>query len=328
MKFPIDTKKGADAVSGFLQKTSDLSKKTLSDVQAGAVAFSEKAKQDNYLRRLKKYNPLFPDVYTSDTFNIPNMIMIRDDAERRGIDVCEGAIGWLGNAGNIEVLYLYDEAIPFSGITFVPSADCNAIYYVDKFDRKRFIRTDCIFKIAHDERLAELEHVAYSLGAKHCTIDIVEKEKSLNKSNRKFDFNKNANLKSDKSSSHYSSNDTIHFDTNHEVTYNREDKRCSELTWEGSDKPKRPKLKWFAHDDGVKGLIEMRCKGGNSVKSKSLEISGSTSATMSKDTACRIDRALSIMGDAEGTARNKKHIELDKQATRETERTFIFHIEF
>ena len=328
MKFPIDTKKGADAVSGFLQKTSDLSKKTMSDVQAGAVALSEKAKQDNYLRKLKKYNPLFPDVYNSEAFNIPNMIMIRDDAERRGIDVCEGAIGWLGNASGIEVLYLYDEAIPSSGITFVPSADCNAIYYVDRFDRKRFIRTDCIFKIAHDERLAELEHIAYSLGAKHCTIEIVEKETSRNKSSRKFELNKKANLKDDKSTSHFDSEDTVHFDTNYEATYQREDKRCSELTWEGSDKPKRPKLKWFAYDEGVKGLIEMRCKGGNAVKARSLKLSGLNSATMSKDAACRIDRAISIMGDIEGTAKGKKQAELEKQATRETERTFIFNIEF
>lgn len=142
MKINIDTKKGAEAVSGFLQKTSDLSKKTIADVQANAAALSEKTKQDAYLRRLKKYNPLFPDEYKSAEFNIPNMIMIRDDAERRGIDVCEGAIGWLGKEGGMEVLYLYDEAVSFSKIQFVPSADCNAIYYVDRFDRNRFcVRT-------------------------------------------------------------------------------------------------------------------------------------------------------------------------------------------
>lgn len=153
MKITIDTKKGAEAVSNFLQKTSDFGKKTVSDVQAGANDLSEKMKQDSYQRRLKKYNPLFPDVYQSNTFTLPNMIMIRDDAERKGIDVCEGAIGWLGNESGMEVLYLYDEAVPTSGITFVPSADCDAIYYVDKFDRKKFIRTDYIFKLAHDERL-------------------------------------------------------------------------------------------------------------------------------------------------------------------------------
>lgn len=328
MKITIDTKKGAQAVSGFLQKTSDFGKRTISDVQAGATDLSEKMKQDSYQRRLKKYNPLFPDMYNSVSFNLPNMIMIRDDAERKGVDVCEGAIGWLGNAGSIEVLYLYDEAVPFSGITFVPSADCNAIYYVDKFNRKRFIRTDCIFKTAHDERLAELEYIAYSLGAKHCTIDIEESEKSHKKANKRLGFNKNISAKSSESSSNFEHEATGEIDTNFETTQKRKDTRSSELSWDGSDNPKRPKLKWFAYDDGIKNLIEMRCKGGNKINARTLKIQGSSSVTMSKDTACRIDNAISIMGDLDGTIKNKKHAEFEQQATRETEQTFIFSIEF
>ena len=198
MKITIDTKKSAEAVSGFLQKTSDLGKKTVSDVQAGAVALSEKAKQDSYLRRLKKYNPLFPDVYHSESFNLPNMIMIRDDAERKGIDVCEGAIGWLGNESGMEVLYLYDEFVRDSGITFVPSADCDAVYYVDSFDRTRYLRVDCIFKKAHEEKLAELKYVAYCLGAKSCTIEISESNVEVSVSKKKAALGLGGNLKSTK----------------------------------------------------------------------------------------------------------------------------------
>ena len=64
MKITIDTKKEKEAVSKFLQKTSDFGKKTVSDVQTGAVALVEKSKQDSYMRRLKKYNPVFPDVFS------------------------------------------------------------------------------------------------------------------------------------------------------------------------------------------------------------------------------------------------------------------------
>ena len=185
MKFTIDTAKITEAVADFGQKTSDKGKKAIADVQAGAAAFSEKAKQDSYLRRLKKYNPLFPDVFYSSEFNVPNMIVIRDDAERRGIDVCEGAIGWLNNESGMEVLYLYDEEILSSGLKFIPSADCDAVYYVDRFDRKRFIRTDCIFKKAHEEKMAELKHIAHSLGAKSCTIDISESDIEANVTKKK-----------------------------------------------------------------------------------------------------------------------------------------------
>ena len=105
----------------------------------------EKSKADSYARRMKKYNPLSPDQYKSDIFNLPNIIMIVDDAVRRGIDVCEGSIGWLSKESGVEILSLYDEAVEFSGIQFVSAVTCNAPYYVDSFNRNRFIRTDCIF---------------------------------------------------------------------------------------------------------------------------------------------------------------------------------------
>ena len=72
----------------------------------------------------------------------------------------------------------------------------------------------------------------------------------------------------------------------------------------------------------------MRCKGGNSVKKKTLELRGSNSATMSRDTACRIDSAMSCMGVIEGKSINKKKAEFEKQASREIESTFVFSIEF
>ena len=172
MKFTIDTSKIAEAVSDLGQRTSDKGRKAIADVQAGAAALTEKTKQENYLRRLKKYNPLFPDAYSSSEFVLPKMIMLREEVERRGIDVCEGAIGWLGKESEMEVLYLYDKAVPSSGLQFVPVASSGAVYFADGFDPKRFIRTDCIFSRAHEERLAELKYVAHSLGAKSCTIEI------------------------------------------------------------------------------------------------------------------------------------------------------------
>lgn len=50
--------------------------------------------------------------------------------------------------------------------SFIPAATCDAVYYVDSFDRRRFIRLDYIFDHAHKERMAELKHIASSLGAR------------------------------------------------------------------------------------------------------------------------------------------------------------------
>lgn len=315
MKINIDTKKGTEAVTGFLQKTSDLGKKTISDVQSGAVALSEKAKQDSYQRRLRKYNPLFPDVYRSESFNLPNMIMIRDDAERKGIDVCEGAIGWLGNAGGVEVLYLYDEFVPNCGITFVPSADCNAIYYVDSFDRNRFIRIDCIFNKAHEERLAELENVAYCLGAKSCTVEIFESSVEVNISSKKNSIGSGGIIRGVKVSSAESAEQS----TSAKSTTQRSGKNYIQM--EGHQNPRRPKLKWFSDDKTINNLIDSRCNGDVGIKCKTLELSGSSSATMSQKTACAIDNAV-------GAMKINGNSTMEAQAIRENRSTLYFSIEF
>lgn len=315
MKINIDTKKEKEAVSKFLQKTSDLGKKTISDVQAGAVALSEKSKQDSYMRRLKKYNPLFPDVFFGVEFNVPNMIMIRDDAERRGIDVCEGAMGWLGNESGMEVLYLYDEAVPTCGLKFVPSADCNAVYYVDSFDRNRFIRMDCIFGKAHEERLAELKHVAYSLGAKSCAIEISESQVEMNASKKKVSFSGGATVNGTKGSSAESA------ESNASAKNSVHRSGTIRVEFEGSNAPKQPNLKWFANDETIGKLIEMRLNGDNSVKSETLSLQGSSSATMSQKTAYAIDNAI-------GAMKVKGNSSMESQAVRENQSTLLFSIEF
>ena len=172
-------KKGAEAFSGLVRSTRDFGKKAADSAKNGVSAMVERSKSESYARRLKKYNPIFPEQYLSEGFNLPNMIMIVDDAVRRDIDVCEGAIGWLGKDSGMEVLYLYDEAVDFSGIQFVPMVTCDAVYYVDSFDRNRFIRTDCIFSKAHEERLAELKNIAYLLGARRCVIEIEESSEMM-----------------------------------------------------------------------------------------------------------------------------------------------------
>ena len=315
MKITIDTKKGAEAVNNLLQKTSDKSKQAIAEVQAGAVALSEKTKQDNYLRRLKKYNPLFPDVFHSEAFNIPNMIMIRDDAERRGIDVCEGAIGWLGTVGGMEVLYLYDEAVAESGITFIPVASCDAVYYVDNHDRKRFIRTDCIFSKAHEERIAELKYVAHTLGAKKCAIEISESSKETMVSKKKATIGGGTLLHGVK----VSSSESAEQNASQKSTVQRSGTVTA--TFEGNDTPKRPELKWFANEEIINKLIDMRCSGDNSLKTETFHFSGASSATMSNKTACAIDNVM-------GAMKIKGNSTMESQVVRENSSTLIFSIEF
>ncbi|MBQ8576273.1 MAG: hypothetical protein IJ447_09545 [Clostridia bacterium] len=309
LKLNLDVKKGSEAVSDALHKTSEFGKKVSSEVQKTAKEITEKTKNENYLRKLKKYNPLFPDKYFGNDFNIPNMIVIVDDAERRDIDVCDGAIGWTSNQNGMEVLHLYDEFINDCGIQFIPAPICDSIYYVDRFDRTRFIQTDCIFSKAHEERLAELQNIAYSLGAKSCSIEIIESiiEKTSNKTTSAIGgngiingFNANSSAKSEQKSS-----------------YKGQSQRMGKLDVQfvGSEDVKIPELKWFAYDNNIKNLIEMRCNSTNSIKNQTLILEGAVSATMSKKTATNIDSAINKMGikgkcDMEGQAITENHSKL------------------
>lgn len=313
MKISFDKQKSAEALSNILHKTTDAGKNAITAVQQGATILSEKAKQDSYQRRLKKYNPLFPDEFNSSDFIIPNMIVIVDEAVRRGIDVCEGAIGWRATENGIEVLYLYDDAIQMKDIQFLPTVTCDAVYYIDSYNENRYIRTDCIFSKAHEERLAELKHVAHSLGAKSCSIEISESTHQLSKSSKKFSLTERIPSAKAHSSEAYENT----------ATNQNASSRSGRITveFQGNNDPKKPKLKWFAHDENIKRLIEMRCKNTNAIKSETLELSGASSATMSQKTACAIDGAIGKMGF-------KASSSMENQAITENTSKLIFSVEF
>lgn len=255
-------------------------------VSQGARELAFKLQNDAYRRKLKKYNPLFPWDYESADFFLPNIICIVDDAVRRDIDVCKGAIGWREQKGKSEVLCLYDEFVPDSGLTFVPTAVCDAVYYVDAHDRKRFIKYDCIFQQAHDEKVAELEHIAYSLGAKRCIIEFGEIQTQVAKKKKVATVNENVN--GVEAQEHYESS----------IENTSENQRESRMVtcFKGNDIVTKPRLKWFEHDSNILNLIEYRCNGVNEITSKTMILNGSASATMSLAAACSIDAVVAGYG--------------------------------
>ena len=283
------------AFSAFAHKTADLGKKAADGMQKGAKALSEKMKQDSYDRRKKKYNPITMEEFKDENFHTPNIIKIVDDAVRKGIDVCEGAIGWLGTEAGAEVLYLYDDAVKDSGIEFLPTDQCDQVYLVDQFDKSRFIKVDTIFERSHNERLAELEHIAYSLGAKSCLIEIeyTESEETTISSETKSHLKGDFDTKIDARKLHYSNDGDIDRKHSREIDENRQSHNYrsgkNRVYFSGNSVPVTPRLKWFEKDDMIKNLIEMRCTPGRSVSSKTLVLEGKTSSTMARETAQTLD---------------------------------------
>lgn len=296
-----------NAVSKFVKKTADTGKKIASGTKQGFQNTIQRAKERSHQKKLQRLNPVFPEQYNSIEFHLPNVIMIVDDATRRNEKLCEGAIGYLSNNSNVEVFCLYDEAIEFSNIQFIPNAICDATYCVDPYDRNRFIRTDCFFNKAHEEKLAELKHIAHCLGAKKCSIEISESTNDVKHRAQSAELH-----------GEYQGNAvTESSESNFRQTQSNTRLGTIDIEFEGNSACKEPTLKWFANEDTIKRLIEMRLTGSNSVKSETLKISGSSTATMSQKTAKAID---GVVGKASVT--------LSEQAEKEYNSTLIYRIEF
>lgn len=302
-------KKGVEFVS-------DGSKILAREIMKGAKELSARAKEDSYNRRLKKFSPLFLEEYNSADFFVPNIICIVDDAVRRDIDVCDGAIGWREKKKGVEFLFLYDEFAENSGLQFVPCAICDEIYYVDPYDRKRFIKLNSIFQQTHEEKLAELEHIAYSLGAKSCTVQIDEAkvQKRVVKSSAK---RKTTVKLEEEISISQQERATIETKNHSNLALNG----GTIARFKGNRHAVEPQLKWFSQDSNILNLIDYRIKGGNKVTSKTLRLSGASSATMSCKAACSIEEAMGEMGI-------RKSFSLEAQTIREHSLTMVYHVEF
>ena len=312
MKIGFDKKKGAEALAGLVQNTVDAGKKLADSTKDSIASMVEKNKNDNLVKRLKKYNPLFLDEFHSEEFHIPKVIMIVDDVERRDIDVCQGAMGWRSQENKTEILWLYEKNWESTGIQFFPHASCNGVYYVDPFNPKRYIHANQIFGKAQDEKVAELKHIANALGARRCVIEIKESTEQMNTQNKKGDFG--SLFKGIRTSSSAE-------ETRTEQGYTR-NAFSDEAEFEGNPIPQRPILKWFANTESILMLIESRCNGDNTLKKNTIKITGESVSTMSYDMASSIDAAMGKMANV------KMGISMVANASKENRSTLYFQIEF
>lgn len=161
--------------------------------------------------------------------------------------------------------------------------------------------------------MAELKHIAYSLGAKRCSIEI--SESSVEKTSKAKQASVNAGGWGGKATATQSAEQS----SSYHGTANRSGKIIAEFA--GTDDVKQPELKWFQHDDTIKRLIEMRCEKPNSIKAETLVLEGITSATMSKKIACAIDGAVGRIG-------TKGNANMEGQASKEERSKLIFSVEF
>lgn len=280
-------KKNAGKVYG---KAKELGNAAIGVTQDGLKATREKVQETQYEIRMKLYNPLFPEEYFSDGFDCPKIVVIQDEDSRKDVDVCEGAIGWLSKAAGSEVLHLYEEFVPQSGLTFYPSISCESIYYLNPNQEHRYINLSCYFETIQQDKLTELKNIAYCLGAKECRLESYEskKEMKVKQGNLGAKVKPRVRIKTSKQKD----NGSVTGD------YSTEQKLERQVVFfqkfEGSDSPVEPKLEWYEHDKEILSLIDMRLNGNafNATKEYSVSIDSKLSQSIEVNLAAKLDQAL------------------------------------
>ncbi len=302
------------AADALLGKTKELGEKTTEIASEGIRSVSETAQQAHQSIKTAHYNPIFPEDYASPDFDLPDMIVIEDEDQRKGVDVCEGSIGWLSKEAGIGVLHLYKEAIQLSGLAFFPIASCEAVYYADPFNSERFIELSSYYDVMQKDKLTELRNIAYALGAKECELTSYEAVKTIRRRTAKGDIKGKApdGLRAGISAEGSSSESA-----------GRETKLVFKSTFEGSDEPSVPELHWYEHDRELASLIAMRCSDGScgAIREHFVEIDCSASSTLSTTRACRLDAAMKKLGAI-------CNFSLKSESEVESRRHFIYHIMF
>lgn len=287
--------KTKNSFSNAWKKVGDFGKKAAEETKR----FVEQTKENIHEKKAQRYTAIFLSELENDDFKIPSIIKIEDDSANREFITDTEALGWIEIHKEIPTLHIYTSFVEKCGLVFVPVAQRDNVYCRDNFDFKKYINHNQFFGKATEEKLAELSNIAYYLGAKSCSVEIFEAEVQSDS------YKMQMTLKGAKPTNAESHNAT---------TNKKSGKRISHF--EGHDEPKAPRLKWFAHDDNIKSLIDMRCN--KAVKSTTLELSGASCASMSRSVACAIDDILNISGN----------LSMEKQVTKELSDRLVFEVEF
>lgn len=288
-------------------------KDALTAVVKGSKFFHDMGKNliDNI--KMNKSTAVSEKEYNSEDFRYPSVIKVVDRISRSDNHLLSDAVGWREKVNNIEVICIHNNVIRSSSLTFVPSIQTNAIYYEHPHMPGRYIMVDELFKIAQEERAAELEQIASKLGAKYCRIEMSDTSEVKSKRQEKASTEANAfNFVKAGSNSSYTAD-----------SYTKKGMSIiADTHFSASREPEIPELSWFSQNLTIKSLIEMRTgSGGGQLESRNIEIKCSNYSVMNSETAGNLDAVIKKIG-AKQNATMKKHIE------KERNQIMNFYIEF
>lgn len=266
--------------------------------------------QNQQKKDIKNLKPVFlSDISNPGFLESKKLVRVTTvDKKRADSKVCQGSIGHIDSYDGLEVLNIYRENLKYFDLSFFPNSNAE-LYYVDPTERNRYIDLENYFAQLKNERISELERIAFDLGAKH--FRVIYKEQSITSSKSKVEFKSNT-----KAIKNVGSIDIAKGEAS--------DKFCSIEIAAQSDfighEPKEPVLRYLRHEPHILNLIELRMNEAP-ITHKKMEIKLIESSGIKMNDAYKIDAAIKAM-------KFEYRKSIVREVNQESQRTFEYEIDF
>ena len=289
-------------VSLVFDKLKDTAKNTYDTVKTNL----DQSQQE---RDLKTLRPIFESTLSDTDFFVSKLVRVTTmDKRHAESKVCHNSIGHIDTYGGLEVINIYRDKVKYFGLSFFPNNDAE-LYYVDPTDHERYIELDNYFSQLKNERISELERIAFDLGAKH--FRVLYKEQTISSSKV------NANHKSKLNILKNSVNTDVDLNVSTDKFSSVEIAAQSDFI---GHKPKEPVLRYLKHEPHILNLIELRMNEAP-ITHKRMEIKLIESSGIKTNDAVKIDAAIKAM-------RFESRTSIVAEVNQESQRSFEYEIDF
>ena len=283
-KFIPSKEKIMDTMSELGSATKKMTDDMADKTREGKKLVEEKYEKMKYEYDLKTLRPIFENDLSPDLYSNSTVIRIVNYDKRMENDVCQGAVGFEEKIRQANALCLYSRYAEKTGINFYPAIK-ESVYCVNPYNENMYICIDDYFDYIKKAKIAELENVAYSLGAKHIKISFKEKKKTFSLKNSKINI---------------PYKDIINVGISHGISKDdlEEIRVETDAIFEGNDIPSEPTLTYFKEESDIVSLIKMRTdtESQNKIKSKTYLFEYCRSQDMQENTAADIDSIVKKLG--------------------------------
>lgn len=260
-------------------------------------------------RDLKNLRPIFESTLSDTDFFVSKLVRVTTmDKKHAESKICQNAIGHIDTYGGLEVINIYRDKAKYFGLTFFPNNDAE-LYYVDPTDHDRYIELDNYFSQLKNERISELERIAFDLGAKH--FRVLYKEQTI--SSAKSNVNHKSKLSILKNGVNSDADLNISTDKFSSVEI------AAQSDFIGH-KPQEPVLRYLKHEPHILNLIELRMNEAP-ITHKKMEIKLIESSGIKTNDAVKIDAAIKAM-------RFESRTSIVAEVNQESQRSFEYEIDF